>query len=98
MVLFYNLFQIVVTLLFGLIGYAAGGPDGMTVSSAIGLILSLLLLLLPMIAVTVRRLHDTNHSGWWCFIIFVPLIGPLWLLLLMLTDSDEENRYGLPVY
>lgn len=51
--------------------------------------------LIPGIAVTVRRLHDTNHSGWWWFIGLVPLIGAIWLIVLMVMDSAPgENQYG----
>jgi len=54
-----------------------------------------LALLLPGIGVTIRRLHDTEHSGWWILIMFVPLVG-LYLLYLLIKDSDpEENQYGL---
>ncbi|GAA1639156.1 DUF805 domain-containing protein [Catellatospora bangladeshensis] len=51
--------------------------------------------LLPTIAVTVRRLHDTNRSGGWYFISFVPIIGSFWLLALLTTAGDRQaNMYG----
>jgi uncharacterized membrane protein YhaH (DUF805 family) len=51
---------------------------------------------LPSIAVTVRRLHDTDRSGWWLLIAFVPCIGAIALLLMMVCDSDSgRNRYGV---
>ena len=83
---------------------------------------------IPLLAVAVRRLHDTGRSGWWMLLSFAPqllqpvvyfvgigtlglfgviigfaygaltLIGAVWLFVLMLLDSDEENEYGLPVY
>ena len=47
------------------------------------------------IAVSVRRLHDTGHSGWWVWFAAVPLIGPLYLLYLHCKDSDAgDNQYG----
>ena|SRR5258706_11201607 len=50
---------------------------------------------LPVIAVSVRRLHDTNRSGWWYFIIFIPLAGIVQLLIFMGEDSwPGENRFG----
>ena len=56
-----------------------------------------LFVLLPSVAVTVRRLHDTGHSGWWYFISLVPLIGPIVILIFMCTDSEpNENKYGPP--
>jgi uncharacterized membrane protein YhaH (DUF805 family) len=54
-----------------------------------------LLILIPSIAVTVRRLHDTSRSGWWLLIAFLPLIGTIILLVLLVLDSaTENNNYG----
>ena len=51
--------------------------------------------LIPGIAVGVRRLHDTNRSGWWLLIGLVPLIGTVVLLVFMVQDSQTgDNRYG----
>ncbi len=55
----------------------------------------LLGLFLPQLSVLVRRLHDTGRSGWWYFIGFIPLIGGIWLLVLLLNGGDRvDNRYG----
>jgi len=55
-----------------------------------------LVVLIPGIAVSVRRLHDTNHSGWWLFILLVPVIGIIVYLVFMVKDSQSsENQYGL---
>ncbi len=57
----------------------------------------LLGLLLPALAAQVRRLHDTDRTGWWLLISFVPLIGTIWLIILYLRASDPgPNRYGPP--
>ncbi|MPW29769.1 DUF805 domain-containing protein [Agarivorans sp. B2Z047] len=54
-----------------------------------------LAVLLPSLAVAVRRLHDTGRSGWWLFILFLPIIGVLVLLFFFLSDSKSEaNAYG----
>ena len=54
-----------------------------------------LALLVPSIAVAVRRLHDTGKSGWWYLIILIPLIGPIWLLVLFVTDGNKgANEFG----
>lgn len=53
---------------------------------------------LPSLAVLVRRLHDTNRSGWWFWINFLPLIGQIWLfILLILPGTPGPNRYGSPM-
>ncbi|MCX6333747.1 MAG: DUF805 domain-containing protein [Bacteroidia bacterium] len=54
-----------------------------------------LAILIPGLAVGVRRLHDTGRSGWWMFISLIPFVGGIWLLVLMLLDSEPEtNEYG----
>jgi len=53
------------------------------------------LLLVPWIAVGVRRMHDIGKSGWWLFINLVPFIGGIWYFVLTLFPSQEsENEYG----
>ncbi|MGW7452197.1 DUF805 domain-containing protein [Streptomyces sp. NPDC054787] len=50
---------------------------------------------LPGLAVGVRRLHDTGKSGWWMLISFVPLIGGIWLIVLMASEGHAQpNQYG----
>jgi uncharacterized membrane protein YhaH (DUF805 family) len=51
-------------------------------------------LLLPNLAVLVRRLHDSGHSGWWVLIGILPLIGFIVLLIFTLQPSDEPNEWG----
>lgn len=54
-----------------------------------------LIVFLPGLAVSVRRLHDTGHSGWNYLLTFIPIIGSLFLLYFFVCDSaPEENRYG----
>ena len=53
-----------------------------------------LALLLPNLAVLVRRLHDAGHSGWWILIGLVPLIGAIVLLVFTLQASQPPNRWG----
>jgi uncharacterized membrane protein YhaH (DUF805 family) len=63
----------------------------------IGLFSGLLILatIVPSLAVTVRRLHDTNRRGWWILISFVPFVGALVLLVFMVLDSQPgANRFG----
>lgn len=59
------------------------------------LVVYTLLVLLPSIAVTVRRLHDTGRSGGWFWIVLVPFVGGLVLLVFTLLDSTPgNNAYG----
>ena len=55
-----------------------------------------LFIFIPSLAVTIRRLHDTNRSGWWILIGLIPLVGWIFLLILMIQDSTPgPNQYGL---
>lgn len=57
--------------------------------------LFLLFMLIPSVAVAVRRLHDTERGGWWLLLAFLPLIGQLVLLFFFIQEGDEgDNAYG----
>jgi uncharacterized membrane protein YhaH (DUF805 family) len=54
------------------------------------------IMLLPALAVSVRRLHDTGRSGWWVLVELLPFVGLIWLFALCAEDSERgENRYGM---
>ena len=51
--------------------------------------------LVPSFGVLVRRLHDVGKSGWFFFIILIPVVGAIWLLVLLFTDGkSESNKWG----
>jgi len=59
------------------------------------LLLSLLGLVVPMIAVEIRRFHDQDKSGWFALLNLVPYVGPLIVFAMMLIDGTRgENRFG----
>lgn len=54
-----------------------------------------LALLVPNLGVMWRRLHDTGRGGQWFFVNFIPLIGWIWLIVLLVGKSEpQENRFG----
>lgn len=54
-----------------------------------------LAIILPTIALTARRLHDSGKSGWWQLIVLIPLVGIIIHIIFMVLPSDEgENRFG----
>lgn len=54
-----------------------------------------LAVLLPSLAVFIRRLHDTNRSGWWAFLLLIPFIGFIVILVFLLLESTPgDNKYG----
>ena len=58
-------------------------------------IIYFLVVMIPGIAVGIRRLHDIGKSGWMVLIVLIPCIGAFWLLYLMVQDSSPlDNEYG----
>ena len=50
---------------------------------------------LPSLAVQVRRLHDINKPWYWIFITLIPLVGPIWMIVLMATEGTRgDNDFG----
>jgi uncharacterized membrane protein YhaH (DUF805 family) len=90
-VLFNMIFGIVAIILDNILGLTAGElPYG------VFYFLYVLAVLIPGLAVFVRRLHDVGKSGWMILIALIPIIGAIWLLVLMVTDSNPgENQYGV---
>jgi len=55
----------------------------------------LLAVMIPGLAVSVRRLHDIGKSGWMVLISLIPIVGGIWLLVLTVTEGTfGENQYG----
>lgn len=91
---YFFLFHLIISFV---LGFTDGFLGTFNVAAGIGLLggIYALAVLLPSIAVSVRRLHDTDRSGWWVLISFVPIIGFIVLLVFMVQDSTSgENRYG----
>jgi uncharacterized membrane protein YhaH (DUF805 family) len=87
------LFNIIALVILSLIEGALGlsGQNGYGILTG----LYTLAMILPLIALAVRRLHDTGRSGWWLLIGLVPLIGPIVLIVFYVTDSQPgTNEYG----
>ena len=91
---FFALFNIIISIVLGVLDVMLGTASKGT---GIGLLSGIytLAVIIPALAVTVRRLHDTSRSGWWILIAFVPFIGGLVLLIFMILDSKPgANDYG----
>ena len=82
------LFNMIIAVALGIIEGLVGSPG------VVGTLYSLAVLI-PSIAVLVRRLHDTDRSGWWILIGFIPVIGFIVLLVFTIQDSKPgKNQYG----
>lgn len=54
-----------------------------------------LAVVLPSLAVGVRRLHDTGKSGWWILLSLIPILGAIVLIIFLVIDSQPgDNKYG----
>lgn len=68
---------------------------GAMIKTALLYDLYVLATIIPSIAVTVRRLHDTGRSGWWWLILLVPVIGWIVMLVFCLQEGQHgANQYG----
>lgn len=85
-----------VVLCNALIGFVIGFVSGFTGIEDIMYLsyLYTLAVFVPSIALIVRRLHDINKSGWYYFMVLVPLAGPIIVLVYLLTDRVEPNNFG----
>lgn len=89
-ILFYLLMSIGATFLDNIFGFSDVGDNVGPIHS-----LFVFIMLIPSIAVSVRRLHDVNKSGWFLLVGFIPIIGFIWLLIYYLRPGDYgPNRFG----
>ena len=91
---FFVLFYLLIYIVLAIVDNVAGSFDS---KSGVGLFTGIfwLAMLIPYLSVTVRRLHDTDRTGWWILIALIPLIGAIVLLVFLVQDSDAEaNRFG----
>jgi len=89
-VLFVFLVQVVLGVLDRMTGTYSEGAEFGFLGGAFSLFV-----LIPSIAVTVRRLHDIGRTGWWILIYLLPFIGAIVMLVFMVLDSQPEtNQYG----
>ena len=83
----FALFNFIIAIVIGII-------EGIIGTGFLG-ILYMLAVLIPCLAVSVRRLHDIDRTGWWVLIGLVPLIGAIVLIIFAVMDSTPgENQYG----
>jgi len=89
-VLFNIIFCIVAAILDNILGMSIEGVGYGPIY-----IVYCLAILIPSLAVAVRRLHDTGRTGWFILIGLIPIIGGIWLLVLFCINGNAgENKYG----
>ena len=92
----FQLFIVIVSIPLYVLGFVAGYTDSQTLALAsTGLSLVMwLIFVLPTLAVTVRRLHDTDRSGWWLLLTLVPIVGLVLVVFLVLPSTPGGNRFA----
>jgi uncharacterized membrane protein YhaH (DUF805 family) len=91
---YFFLFYLLIYIALAIVDSLMGSLDENT---GIGILTGIftLAMLIPSISVGVRRLHDTDRSGWWMLIGLIPIIGGVVLLVFCVQDSQAtDNRFG----
>lgn len=80
-----------------MIGYLVlglvSGLLGETIGSIV-ILIAMLAIILPSIAIAIRRLHDTDRSGWWYLLSLIPLVSLVLLFFYCQKGTDGPNQYG----
>jgi uncharacterized membrane protein YhaH (DUF805 family) len=91
---YFVLFSVIVSLVLSAVDALLGTFGS---SANVGLLSGIygLAIIIPSIAVSVRRLHDIDRTGWWVLISLVPVIGTIVLLVFAVLDGTPgQNRFG----
>ena len=84
------LFNILASIVISIIGALLLKENSVILTS-----LYSLAVLLPSLAVLVRRLHDIGKKWYWIFITLIPLVGAIWMLVLLCTEGENaDNAFG----
>ncbi|MEZ5278024.1 MAG: DUF805 domain-containing protein [Opitutaceae bacterium] len=91
---YFVLFNLIVSIVLTVVDGITGSLNAAT---GMGLLSGLysLAVLIPSISVAVRRLHDTERSGWWVLIGLIPLVGAIVLIVFAVQEGTSgANRFG----
>ncbi len=86
---YFYLFSIIINIIATVLQRAVSSSSSGVITGIVALAL-----ILPSLAVGVRRLHDTSRSGWWLLIGLIPIIGTIVLIVFYVQDSHGDNKYG----
>ncbi len=87
---FFALFNIIIAVGLGVVDTILAMSIGVMFLNP----LYFLAVLVPTLAVSVRRLHDTGRSGWWILLGFVPVLGLVILVFMFMDSQPGDNEYG----
>jgi uncharacterized membrane protein YhaH (DUF805 family) len=90
------LFNIIVEFILGAIGFTLSIVLNNQIFSFSLASLYSLIIFIPGLALTIRRLHDTGKSGWYILVALIPIVGGIIVLYFLVQDSQQEqNEYGI---
>jgi uncharacterized membrane protein YhaH (DUF805 family) len=85
----------ILLVMLGATGERASSPPPAALGALLAYGLFVLAMLIPSLAVAVRRLHDINRSGWWLLIVLLPGLGALVLFIFLILEGTRgPNRFG----
>ena len=85
---YFVLFNFIICTILGIIDGALGLKSILIYIYSLGV-------LLPSLGLTVRRLHDIGKSGWFILVSLIPLVGAIWLIVLLAKKGDpKDNEFG----
>ncbi|MDC9596954.1 DUF805 domain-containing protein [Xenorhabdus anantnagensis] len=85
----FRLFDIIISIALFVLGTVIDESAGFGLLVIYGI-----LTFIPSLAVAVRRLHDTNHSGWWLLMLLIPFANIILLIFFCLEGTAGDNDYG----
>ena len=89
----FALFNIIIIVALVLLSLMIGSSTSSEDLMSIPILIYYLGIIIPSIAVAVRRLHDINKSGGYWFVRFIPMIGPIWLLILLTNNFLKNEKF-----
>ena len=93
----FALVNVAISIVYRILVSVLAGSTAATLIVSIIVGVFALAILVPGIALSVRRMHDVGTGGGWIFISFVPIIGSIWFLVLCIKEGDPAaNRFGEP--
>lgn len=93
---FASIFNTVIILIIYAMGMAGLSSENTAMASTSSVLLMVysLAILVPSLAISVRRLHDVGKSGWLYLLNIIPYLGSIILLIFFCKDSTEDNQWG----
>ena len=93
----FALVNVAISIVYRILVSVLAGSTAATLIVSIIVGVFALAILVPGIALSVRRMHDVGKGGGWIFISFVPIIGSIWFLVLCIKEGEPAaNRFGEP--